>query len=305
MPLHIRTPVILHPELSTRDRRVWLKLDNLQPVGSFKIRGIGRICELAKADGQRSFISPSGGNAGAAAAYAGRMLNIPTEVIVPTRTSDDTKRRIAALGATVTVHGNVWDESDALARQKAASGAGCYIPPFDHPEIWQGNSTLVDEIVEDVPGVDAIVASVGGGGLLAGVMMGLERHQRMNCRVIAAETEGAASYRAALDAGKPVKLEKMTSIATTLGALQVAEWPVMAAKKFPLTSVVLSDREAVKGVVHFADDCRQLVEPACGVSLAVAYTNHSALQNARDIVIVVCGGIAVTTALVEKWRSEM
>jgi L-serine/L-threonine ammonia-lyase len=303
MPLHVRTPLVLHPALSTAERRVWLKLENLQPSGSFKTRGIGRLCELAKAEGKTRLVAPSGGNAGIAAAYAGRQLGMPVEVIVPETTGADTRRRIAALGAQVTVHGKVWDEANALALERATGGDAQYIPAFDHPAVWEGHSTLIDELVEQLPDFDALVCSVGGGGLLAGMMIGLERHGRADCKLVAAETEGAASFRAALDAGKPVKIAAITSIAKTLGALQVAAWPVEAAARFPLASVVLSDAASLDGVVRYADDMRQLVEPACGVSLAVAYGNHPALAGACDVVIVVCGGTAVDTAQVEAWRA--
>src|SRR6202795_2266902 len=94
-------------------------------------------------------------------------------------------------------------------------------------------STMIDEIVAVLPQVDAVVASVGGGGLLSGILTGLLRHGRTDCRVIACETAGAASFRAALDAGHPVKLDRIDSIAKSLAALQGASWPVDAIKQFP------------------------------------------------------------------------
>ena len=299
--LHIRTPLILHTGLSTPTRRIWLKLENLQPSGSFKMRGIGALCADAHAQGKHRVVAPSGGNAGIAAAYAARALEMAAEVVVPTTTPTATCARIAATGARVTVHGSVWEEANQLALSLCEQADTAYIPAFDHPVIWAGNSTMIDEIVEDLPRVDAVVASVGGGGLLAGVLTGLIRHGREDCRVIACETEGAASFRAGLDAGRPVRLPAITSIAKSLGALQVAAWPLETIARFPHASVVLSDADAVLGALRYADDFRQLVEPACGVSLAVAYLDDASLASARDVVVVVCGGIAITPRQLADW----
>lgn len=304
MKLHSRTPLVLHRELSTPEQRVWLKLENLQPCGSYKLRGIGALCQQAHLHGKRRLIAPSGGNAGIAAAYAGRELGMDVEVIVPTTTPEPTRARIRALGAEVIVHGDAWDQSNALAIERAQAGDTQYVPAFDHPTIWEGHSTLVDEIVDEVPTVDAIIASVGGGGLLAGILLGLERYRRHDCRVIAVETEGAASFHAALAAGQPVNIGQITSVAKSLGALQVAKWPVDAIGAFAHTSLVLSDAEAIAGTIRYADEARQLVEPACGVSLAVAYQHHACLDGARDVVVVVCGGVSISATQIAAWKAE-
>ncbi|MCY0387405.1 pyridoxal-phosphate dependent enzyme [Robbsia sp. Bb-Pol-6] len=298
----VRTPLLLHPFLSTPERRIWLKLENLQPSGSFKMRGLGALCADAKARGKTHIVAPSGGNAGYSAALAARALGMSAEVVVPTTTPPATRELIARTGATLTVHGDVWEESNQYALDLCAAAHVQYAPAFDHPVIWQGNSTMIDEIVADLPQMDVIVVSVGGGGLLAGALTGLARHDRLDCRVVACETQGAASFRAALDAGRPVRIDAITSMAKSLGALQVARWPVEAIRRFPHVSVVLPDSAALMGVVRFADDLRQLVEPACGVALATAYLDHPSLAGARDVVVVVCGGVSVSARQLLVWQ---
>lgn len=305
MTLHLRTPLLLHSGLSTPEQRIWLKLENLQPGGSFKIRGIGALCEQARAQGKRRVVAPSGGNAGVAAATAARALGMLAVVIVPTTTASFTCERIRALGAEVIVHGANWNEANQLALQHAEPADTLYVPAFDHPAIWDGHSSLVDEILDELPELDAVVTSVGGGGLLAGILVGLARHARHDVRVVAAETEGAASFAAALQAGRPVRIGVITSIAKSLGALEVAAWPVAAIQRFPHASVVLPDAQALDAVVRYADDYRQLVEPACGVSLALAYQHHASLAQARNVVVIVCGGVAVTPELVAQWGSQV
>ncbi|WP_409319529.1 pyridoxal-phosphate dependent enzyme [Pseudomonas sp. KCJK9016] len=290
--LHIRTPLILHPTLSTSSRRIWLKLENLQPSGSFKLRGMGLLCSQAAAQGKRKVVCPSGGNAGLATAVAAASLGLQACIVVPHTTPEATRARIRRTGAEVIVHGKVWDEANQRARELASAADTEYVPAFDHPVLWQGHSTMIDEILEDCPQVDAVVTSVGGGGLLAGLLTGLLRHERRDCRIIACETRGAASFAAAVEAGHPVRLSKIDTVATSLGAAQVAQWPVQHIGEFDHQCLVLSDDDAIMGVVRYANDLRQLVEPACGVSLAVAYLDHPALAGARDVVIVVCGGVS-------------
>ncbi|VVO52387.1 L-threonine dehydratase biosynthetic IlvA [Pseudomonas fluorescens] len=299
--LHIRTPLILHPALSTPNRRIWLKLENLQPSGSFKLRGMGLLCSQAKAQGKRKVVCPSGGNAGFATAVAAASLGLEACIVVPQTTAEATRARIRNTGAEVIVHGEVWDDANQKAVELSRGAHTEYVPAFDHPVLWEGHSSMIDEILEDCPQVDTVVTSVGGGGLLAGILTGLIRHGRMDCRIVACETRGAASFSAALAAGHPVRLPRIDTVATSLGAAQVAAWPVQHILDFAHECVVLSDDEAIMGVVRYASDLRQLVEPACGVSLAIGYLDHPAIASARNVVIVVCGGVSISAQMVAEW----
>lgn len=129
----------------------------------------------------------------------------------------------------------------------------------------------MDELVAEGIKPGAIVLSVGGGGLLCGVQRGLERHGWQDVRIIAVETEGAASFAAAQKAGKPVRLEAITSIATSLGALAVTHGTLTTKDSVVTESMVVSDKEAVRAMRKFADEERVLVEPACGAALAGVY----------------------------------
>jgi L-serine/L-threonine ammonia-lyase len=304
MALHIRTPLVESFPLSERSgRRIFLKMENLQPAGSFKIRGIGLLCQQGKRDGIRHFVSSSGGNAGYAAAYAGRKLDVKTTVFVPETTPPDSRQKIGEQGAEVKVVGSVWDEAneEALAFSKRVNGL--YISPFDHPLIWQGHSTIVDEIAGEIDKPDAIVLSVGGGGLLCGVIEGLRRHGWHDVPVLAVETEGTASLAASLKQGRLVTLDKITGVATTLGAKTVAQEALERARHHPTRSIVVTDSEAVAACVQFADEHRCLVEPACGASLALAYSRPESLAAAECVVIIVCGGIGITLDQIQGWKS--
>jgi L-serine/L-threonine ammonia-lyase len=143
-------------------------------------------------------VSSSGGNAGFAAAFAGRKLGVRTTVFVPTTTHAETIAKIEGNGAEVIVRGNVWDETHEHAVQFSDSVRGLYISPFDHPLIWEGYRSIVDEIALEIPKPDAFVLSVGGGGLLCGLVRGLQKNRWEDVPIFAVETEGTASLAASM-----------------------------------------------------------------------------------------------------------
>lgn len=300
--LYNRTPLIASTPLSEKTGlQILLKLENTQPTKSFKIRGIGLLCQQAQEEGKSHLITSSGGNAGYATAFAGKKLGIKTTVFVPSTTPRDTISIIEELEAEVLIEGDVWDETDKHARN-VSNKAGClYVPPFDHPVIWEGHSTIVDELAEEIDKPDAVILSVGGGGLLCGVVQGLHKNNWQDVPVIAVETEGAASFSASQKAGKLVTLDKIESIAKTLAAKTVSPQTLEWNKKHEIRSVLVNDRQAVAACKHFANHHRYFVEPSCGASLAVAYEKHAVLKNARSVVIIVCGGIGADLNKLNEW----
>lgn len=300
--LHISTPMLRHDSLSAAlGKQVWLKMESLQPSGSFKLRGIGLMCQRAAASGASHFICPSGGNAGFAAVVAGKALGVRTTILVPQTTHESVRRRIRDFGAEVIVHGQVWDETNQEALRLCETPGTLYVPPFDHPDIWDGNATLIDEAAQQGE-FDVVICSVGGGGLLCGVLEGLHRNGLAHVPVLAVETAGAASLHAAMQAGTPVSLPAITSIATSLGARQVAQHAFEWTRRHDVRSVIVNDAQAVDACREFADDMRTLVEPACGAALAVAYQNQPALAPFARPLVVVCGGIGVDLAKLEAWK---
>lgn len=305
MPLHLNTPLIESLVLGTAGgRSVWLKMDALQPVGSFKIRGIGAACAHHAGLGKRRFVSSSGGNAGLAVAYAGRRLSIPVSVYVPATTSETAKALIRQQGAEVFVHGASWQEANDHALSQVDDSAA-FIHPFDDPLLWAGHSTLIDEVVAAGLDFDAVVLSVGGGGLLSGIAEGLARHDKAHIPIVAAETRGADSLAASLAADRLVTLPAITSIATSLGARTVAEQAFAIARSRPVRSIVVDDRAALDACIRFLDDHRVLVEPACGAALAIGYGDPSWLAGYGRVLMVVCGGATASLAQLTAWRDGL
>jgi L-serine/L-threonine ammonia-lyase len=303
--LHLDTPLFrTSADYSASNKPLWLKLDALQPSGSFKLRGVGRLCQHEIENGAREIFCASGGNAGIAAAYAGRALGIPVTIVVPETTSAEVRRSIEATGAAVLVHGAVFDEANAFAIERANARKAAYVHPFDHPLLWEGHGTLIDEVVAKGTEFDCVIASVGGGGLLAGIVAGLERNGLSDVPVIAVETEGAASLHASLVAGECVTLPAITSIASSLGARQVAQHVFDLPKRHPIESVTVTDGQAVAACLKFADAYRILVEPACGAALAVADIYPDILARFNNPLIEVCGGIGVSLEKLNAWKER-
>ncbi|MGE5337320.1 MAG: pyridoxal-phosphate dependent enzyme, partial [Gemmatimonadota bacterium] len=285
-------------------RPLALKMDALQPSGSFKLRGIGLAAERAVARGAQELVCPSGGNAGFAAAHAGAKLQVPTTIVVPQSTLASVRDRIAAIGATVIVHGAVWDESNEFAMALARERGAAYLHAFDDPDIWDGHATLIDECIADGIEFDAVACCVGGGGLLAGIVQGLQRNDLRHVPVIAVETEGAASFAAALEAGAPVMLPALTSIATSLGAKRVCARAVELAREHEIVPLTVSDAQAIAACLKFADEFRVLVEPACGATLAALDVHPERFARFGRVLVEVCGGIGVSLAKLAEWRRE-
>ncbi len=300
-PLHIVTPLLT---ADIHGKQVSLKLENLQPARSFKLRGIGHLCQHHAASGCTRFVCSSAGNAGYAVAWAGRALGIPVTVVVPETTPAFVRDRITALGADVVATGKVWDQANAKALELAREPGCAFIPPFDHPLLWQGHATLVDELFQQCDEApDAIVLAVGGGGLLLGVLEGLKRVGWHDTRVFAVEPENAASLQPTLRGGEVVELARPRSVASSLCVKRIAPALVAACRQQPVTCLTVSDAEATAACVRLAEDQGLVVEPACGAALAPLYLNHPQLRDCKRVIAIVCGGMVVTLAQLSDWQA--
>ncbi|XP_021113061.1 L-serine dehydratase/L-threonine deaminase isoform X2 [Heterocephalus glaber] len=315
-PLHVRTPLRDSMALSkVAGTSVYLKMDNAQPSGSFKIRGIGHFCKTWAERGCEHLVCSSAGNAGLAAAYAARKLGIPATIVVPNTTPALTIQRLKDEGAVVTVVGETLDEAFVLAKALAKNNPGwVYVTPFDDPLIWEGHTSVVRELKEALsakPG--AIALSVGGGGLLCGVVQGLQEVGWGDVPVIAMETIGAHSFHAAATAGKLVTLPKITSVAKALGVNTVCAQALKLFGEHPIFSELISDQEAVAAIEKFADDEKILVEPACGAALAAVYSHVVRRLQGKgklraplsSLVVIVCGGSNISLAQLQALKEQL
>ncbi|XP_036908063.1 serine dehydratase-like isoform X2 [Sturnira hondurensis] len=250
---HTVTPLLESWALSqVAGATVFLKCENVQPTGSFKIRGIGHFCQEVTKRGCRHLVCSSGGNAGISAAYCARKLGLPATIVLPESASLQVVRRLQGEGAEVQLAGKVWDEANLRAQELAKRDGWVNVPPFDHPLIWEGHISLVRELKAALgtpPG--ALVLAVGGGGLLAGVSAGLVEVGWQQVPIVAMETRGAHSFNAAIKAGRLVTLPNITSVAKSLGAKTVAAQALACTQELRIISEVVEDREAVGAMQRF------------------------------------------------------
>jgi len=304
MPFAVSTPLWESGPLSSRSTGlgvpVYLKMEALQPCGSFKIRGIGRACAARVQAGARRLVCSSGGNAGLAVAYAGRRLGVPVTVVVPRSTSAWARTRISDEGAEVVEHGAAWAEAHAYALLNMPEGSA-YVHPFDDPEIWAGHSSMIIEAAQQGPRPGAVVVAVGGGGLMCGVLVGMHAVGWNDVPVLAVETHGAGSLAAAIAADALVTLPRIDTLATTLGAATVAAEALAWTRRHPVRSWLVDDRAAVRACERFVDDHRVLVEPACGAGLSAIYDRAPMLTGVESVLVIVCGGAGVSLALLRAW----
>ncbi|CAK9000613.1 unnamed protein product [Durusdinium trenchii] len=307
---HIETPLIYSEKFSKHlGAEVFLKLDLLQPSGSFKLRGIGRTVQEAAAAGAQCIVSSSGGNAGLAAAFAARNFDLPCTVVLPTTTPQSVQEELAFYGAKVMVHGSVWDEADQKAREVVKDRKGAYVHPFDQESTWRGHATLLEELQRQLPSApDAIVTCVGGGGLLMGIFKGLEAvGWSSSCRVVACETEGANCLSQSLAARELQTLPQITSIAKSLGALRPSEAVFQRCIQLGpehFRSVTFSDAQAVSACLRLADEHRMLVEPACGAAIAAVTEKSPALEGMKRVVLQLCGGAVISRSQLNGYAEQ-
>lgn len=281
---YINSPLIKMPDLGAdhglHGINVFMKMENLQPSGSFKDRGISEMILRAMEERKiTKLICSSGGNAGHAVANAAFKLNIPVDVYIPVTTKPYMIGKLRSKGANVIVHGADWNAADKLAREAIEQNKDAlYIPPYDDPVIWEGHSTIIDEIAEQLYPVvpNKIVVAVGGGGLLTGVQQGVYRRGWIyNTDIIAVETQGTASFAEAVsnfpEMNQNASIDKIDSIATSLGAKQVTSGCLNNYCTLQTRSVVVSDKTAVAACRSFSDEFNMLVEPACGAALSYVY----------------------------------
>jgi L-serine/L-threonine ammonia-lyase len=285
--------------------------------------------ERSSIDAPTHFYCSSGGNAGLACVVAAKQLGYPATIVVPMTCKPLMVKKLRDAGAADVIQvGANWKEADMFLRDNllTADKSGIYVPPFDHPDIWEGHTSLVYELKQQLADMhntstllngasrkapDAIICSVGGGGLFNGICQGLDDiGWSGTTQIVAVETAGADSLNAALKAKEHITLPEITSIATSLGCSRVSAQTYKLAQRSNVRSIVMTDAEAVMGCWKLADDERLLTEPACGVNAALCYNGKLREALGRPVtpdmrvVVVICGGSNVTLEQLALWRTE-
>lgn len=283
------TPLEYSRALSDRvGCEVYLKCENLQRAGSFKIRGAyTRMSRLSDEEKARGVVAASAGNHAQGVALAGQMLGIDVKVYMPNGAPMPKLVATRAYGATVEQVGTTIDECLVKAREWEAERGAILIHPFDHPDIVAGQGTTGLEILDQCPDVRTIVCSTGGGGLLAGIGVAV-KSQRPDVRLLGVQAEQAAAYPLSLAAGKPVPFEDMQTMADGIAVGMPGEVPFALVRDLVDDMVTVGEEELSRALLFILERAKLVVEPAGAA--AVAHLLRSAGEPVDGPVVAVLSG---------------
>jgi threonine dehydratase len=285
----VRTPLLHSFDLSDElGAEIRLKCESLQRVGAFKARGANNfVLQLSPGEVSRGVITYSSGNHAQAVALAARIRRTRAVVVMPT-TSPRVKREGAErLGAEVVLEGTTSLERKVRAEAIARAEGLVMVPPFDHPWIIAGQGTVGLEIVEDWPDVDTVVIQVGGGGLASGVAAAVRR-LRPDARIVGVEPVGAAAMRAALDAGGPVQIARIDTIADGLAPVRAGDLTYRHLRDLA-DDVVTVDDAAIRDATRFLLLRQKLVVEYSGAA-ALAAVRAGRVKIGGRVAVILSGG---------------
>ena len=262
-------------------RRV-LKLDLLQPTGTFKIRGAFNLLLAYKPD---LVVAASGGNFALAIAHAAHVLGVRAHLFVPDSSPPEKVRRLTQSGAEVTIVAGIYKDALAMSQAFAATSGGLLAHAYDLPEVVAGAGTCGFEILDQVPGVDSILVAVGGGGLIGGISSAV----RTQARIIGVETEGTPTLHAARAAGHPVEVEVGGLALSSLGASRLGDIPWEAARQWVADSLLVSDDAVREAQRLLWEKCRLVAEPGAATTIAALISGVYVPASDETVVALICG----------------
>jgi threonine dehydratase len=287
--MHVRrTPVMaLEEKVFGIDAKIFLKLECLQHTGSFKPRGAFN-CILSSKIAEAGVIAASGGNHGAAVAYAAHQLGHRAEIFVPTITPTNKVDRLKHYGAAITITGNSYSEALAASRERALETGAVPIHAYDDARVLAGQGTLGMEFEEQVRGLDSVLIAVGGGGLIGGVAAWYQER----VRVISVEPERAPTLYKALAARQLVDVEVGGVAADSLGARRVGELMFPIAQKFVPQTLLVTDEQIVEAQRILWQQLRLIAEPGGATALAALLSGAYRPHAGERVGVVLCGSNA-------------
>ncbi len=291
----IRDFVFLSPCLRSAEltritgQEIYLKLDNLQRTGAFKERGaLNKILTLSDEEKRRGVIAASAGNHAQAVAYHATQRGIRSQIVMPLMTPLVKVSATRGFGAEVVLHGANYDEACAEATRRAAAEGMTFLHPFDDAEVIQGQGSIGLEILEQVPGIEAVVVPIGGGGLIGGVACAI-KETNPKVRVIGVQTERLPSMLRASEAGGPVTVPAEATIADGIAVRRSGDLTYPLVERYVDELVTVDEEEIASAILVLLEREKTLAEGAGATALAAVLQRKSSLTTERTAVLV-CGG---------------
>jgi threonine dehydratase len=290
---HVRHTPILNVDLAdfgVGTNAVALKLECLQHSGSFKVRGAFANL-LTRPTPAVGVVAASGGNHGAAVAYAAMRLGVPATIFLPSVTSPSKIERIKSYGANLVISGERYADALAASEHFVAGNGGLAIHAFDQIETLLGQGTLGREIEDDLPDIDTLLVAVGGGGLIGGIAA----WYRGRVRIIAVEPEGSPTLWRALAAGQPVDAEAGGLAADSLAPKRVGHIMFPIAQAFVERSILITDDDIRAAQSALWDRARVVAEPGGAAAFGALLSGKYLPAADERVAVLICG--ANTTAV--------
>jgi threonine dehydratase len=282
------TPVMrLEPGWSDMAGDTFLKLESLQVTGSFKPRGaFNRL--LTEPIGPAGVIAASGGNHGIAVAYAAQTLGVPAQIYVPSLATALKREMLAELGAQVVVGGDTYVEALAASEARTAESGALNVHAFDHPATVAGQGTIAMELEEQLPDIDTVLVSVGGGGFIGGIAAWFGRR----VKIVAVEPMRCPTFHRALQAGTPVDVETGGIAADSLGCRRIGNVPFSVLLPSVSDSVLVSDEQIRDAQTALWKKLRIASEPGGATALAALLSGAYVRSPGEKVAVIICGGNA-------------
>jgi threonine dehydratase len=290
-PIIRQTPLLESSALSELSGGpVYLKCENLQRGGSFKVRGAYvRIARLSAAERARGVVAASAGNHAQGVALAAAALGARATVVMPTAAPLPKVAATRSYGADVVLHGSAVEDALAMARELAEETGSIFIHPFDHPDVIAGQGTVGLEIAEQCPDVRTIAVPVGGGGLAAGVALAASA-VLPDARIIGVQAEAVAPVPGSLAAGQPVTVTPSATMADGIAVARPGELPILLLTALEAHVVTVTEENLSRGLLLCLERAKQVVEPA-GAAGVAAILEHAALIEPPAVIVLSGGNI--------------
>jgi threonine dehydratase len=281
---------------------VFLKLDNLQRTGAFKERGaLNKLLLLTEAEKTPGVIAASAGNHAQAVSYHASRHGIRAQIVMPSMTPLVKVTATQQFGAEVVLHGSNYDEACEEALLRCQTQGMTFLHPFDDPEIIAGQGTIGLELLEQVPGLEAVVIPIGGGGLIGGVACAL-KEIKPTIRIIGVQTERLPSMLRACEHGSPVTLPSQPTIADGIAVRRAGELTLPLVQRYVDEIVTVEEEEIAKAILVLLEKEKTLAEGAGAAALAALLQGKTSLHGQKTAVLV-CGGnidVSLLSRIIER-----
>ncbi len=285
---------------------VYMKLENLQSTGSFKVRGAyNKISQLSKEELARGVVCASAGNHAQGVAYAASSMGVKAKVFMPVFTPPLKVIATRSYGADVVLEGEAFDDAYQAAMKYREETGAVFVHPFDDPDIIAGQGTIGLELFEQLDTIQDVLVPIGGGGMIAGIALAL-KEMNPDIRIIGVEAEGAQSMKLSMEQDKPNTLTSMQTIADGIAVKTPGQLTFEATRKYVDELVVVNDAEIAHTAYLLLQRAKILSEPA-GVAAMAAVLHKKANLKGRDVVAVISGGninMGILEQILEKGMME-